>query len=79
MSIEDLPRIDMILISHAHRDHLDKWTLKQLSKDIPVLISKGNGYHLRKWGFKNVREVDSWDTLTISGIEITATPAQDSV
>ena len=78
MRLKDLPRIDMILISHAHRDHLDKWTLRQLPKDIPVLISTGNGHYLRKWGFKDVREMDSWDTLTIRGIKITATPAKHS-
>lgn len=78
MRLKDLPRIDLVLISHAHRDHLDEWTLEQLPKDVPVLISTGNGHYLREWGFGGVREVAVWDTLRIAGIGITATPAQHS-
>ncbi|MBI3586122.1 MAG: MBL fold metallo-hydrolase [Ignavibacteriales bacterium] len=78
LKLENLPPIDAIVISHAHRDHLDEWTLKQFPKDILVLISKGNGKYPRSWGFKNVREVDAWDSVVIRGVTIVATPAQHS-
>ncbi len=76
--IKDLPRIDVILISHPHRDHLDKWTIEQFPKNIPVFISKENGKYLREWGFTNIYEVDVWETRIIKGIKITAAPAQHS-
>lgn len=76
--IADLPQIDAILISHTHRDHYDEWSLKQLPKDIPVIISKGNGKYPRELGFKDVRELDPWENTTIKGVKVTATPAKHS-
>ena len=76
--IDNLPPIDVILISHPHRDHLDKWTIEQFPKNIPVYISKGNGKYLREWGFTNIYELDVWETRIMKGIKITAAPAKHS-
>jgi len=78
MQIKNLPPIDAILVSHPHYDHLDKWTLEQFSKDIPIVISKGNGELLSEWGLTNIYELNPWDTLKIKGVKITAVPAQHS-
>lgn len=78
MKIEDLPPIDAILISHPHYDHLDKWTLKQFAKHIPILISKGNGEYIKDLGYSNVHELDVWEEVTIKDVKITTTPAAHS-
>ncbi len=78
LKIENLPKIDAIAISHAHRDHLDKWSIEQFPKDTPVLISKGNGNILSEWGFTDVRELDVWEITDIKGIKIIAVPAKHS-
>lgn len=78
IQIEKLPKIGAILISHAHRDHLDRWTMEQLPKETPVLISEGNGGILRDWGFTDVREMNIWNKIAINGIKITAAPAKHS-
>lgn len=78
IKIENLPEIGAVLISHAHRDHLDRWTMEQLPKDIPVLISEGNGDILRDWGFTDVREMKVWNKTDINGVKITAAPAKHS-
>lgn len=78
MKIENLPPIDAILISHPHYDHLDKWTLEQLSKEIPIVISKGNGERLSELGFTNVLELNPWDSLKIKNTKIIAVPAKHS-
>lgn len=75
---EELPDLDAIVISHSHRDHMDGWTLKQLPKDIPILASKGNAEYLHELGFRDVRELETWETATIKGVRITATPAKHS-
>jgi len=53
---EELPDIDLLLISHDHWDHLDHRTLKTLRPRIAgVVCGLGNGAHLRRWGFEPSR------------------------
>lgn len=78
VTAKDLPRLDAVLISHAHRDHLDEWTLRQLPRNVPIFISRGNGARLREWGFTDVREMDVWDACTVGTVRIIATPAKHS-
>ena len=53
--------INYIYVSHRHNDHFDSWFLKQLDKEIQVLIPKFRDKRLRndfrKLGFKNIREL----------------------
>jgi L-ascorbate metabolism protein UlaG (beta-lactamase superfamily) len=53
---EDLPRIDLILVSHNHYDHMDLPTLKRLwDRDRPLIVtSLGNDAILRKAGIESV-------------------------
>lgn len=59
---EDLPSIDLVLISHNHYDHLDIDTLKKLSKKHNPLfiVGLGNSLLLKEHGITNVKEMD-WD------------------
>ena len=75
-----LPKIDFILISHDHYDHLDMKTIKffKKNKNISFIVPLGVGSHLTKWGVPNSRiiEMDWWDTKTIKGVKFICTPAQ---
>lgn len=53
---EDLPKIDLVLVSHDHYDHMDLPTLRRLwDRDKPVIVtSLGNGAIMRKWGVEAV-------------------------
>ena len=76
---EDLPRIDVVLVSHNHFDHMDTPTLKRLaSRDHPVIITGlGNGAVLQSDGLDGAVELDWWDVLPVGGgVQITAVPAQ---
>jgi len=66
LSIAQLPQIDLILISHAHFDHLDRPSLRQFSKQIPVIASAGVRDLIDDMGFKNVREL-AWGASTRFG------------
>lgn len=77
--LEALPKIDAVLLSHDHYDHCDLPTLAWLAKrDQPAgLTLLGNGDLLRRAGFRNIREMDWWDRLTLPhDLTVTATPAQ---
>ena len=79
ISIEDLPKIDFVLISHNHYDHLDRGTVKKLLfrfPDIKWIVPKG----LKKWFSRrsifNVHELLWWESISLEGLSFTAVPAQ---
>jgi L-ascorbate metabolism protein UlaG (beta-lactamase superfamily) len=79
MKYENLPEIDIILISHNHYDHLDLSTLKKLREDYNprIVVPLGVGQLLQKHGMRNWEELDWWESTRVKDIfRITATPAQ---
>ena len=77
---EDLPKIDLVLVSHNHYDHLDLPTLKRLwDRDRPVILtSLGNDTILRRAGIESTAlDWDLWATLTATGIDASGWPKCD--
>lgn len=64
IKLEDLPRIDAILISHNHSDHTDTASLMALAKayDPVVYVPEGNKEVIASMGFSRVVEATWWDT-----------------
>jgi len=76
---EDLPKIDIVLLSHDHYDHLDRRTLRRLWKEHHprFYTSLGNARRLRGFGVSDVVEMDWWQELRHeSGVRVVCTPAQ---
>ena len=65
VKIEDLPEIDIILLSHNHYDHMDISTLRQLkAKDNPLIYTGlGNVRYLQDRKIENVIEMDWWQEI----------------
>jgi L-ascorbate metabolism protein UlaG (beta-lactamase superfamily) len=79
VSIETLPHIDVVIISHDHFDHLDRGSVERLARrDVPFVTALGVGAHLAAWGVpvENIRELDWWESVEIAGLRITAAPSQ---
>ena len=73
LSIENLPEIDFVLISHNHYDHLDLRTLRQLAKRSPetkFFVPLGNAALLRNNGIERVQELDWGETASVGGATI---------
>ncbi len=73
---EKLPKIDAIVISHEHYDHFDKATLKNFDKNIPIIVSKGLKNKVENLGFKDIREIEWWESAKINSVKITAVPVK---
>lgn len=77
--ISDLPRLDAVLISHNHYDHLDKETLIQLAGRADMFhVPLGVAELLEHWGIPpaRIREYAWWDEVDTGGMVIAATPAR---
>jgi L-ascorbate metabolism protein UlaG (beta-lactamase superfamily) len=79
-SVDDLPNIDILIITHDHYDHLDYPTIKKLLPKVhKVVTSLGVGEHLEYWGYaaNQITELEWWEQTTLlDSISITATPAR---
>ncbi len=77
IALADLPRPDVVLLSHNHYDHMDLPTLRALqTRYAPTFITTlGNAPTLAKLGIV-ATELDWWQDLTATTLRITATPAQ---
>ena len=79
MSLEQLPSIDVVVISHNHYDHLDLPSLKMLQKNNPnvvFLVPQGDKALLDSNGMGNVSEFRWWQNIQIKQTEFTFTPVQ---
>jgi len=79
VELEALPRVDVVLISHDHYDHLDMATVRRLVElqSAPFAVPLGIGGHLRRWGVPEHRIIElDWDeTCTLGELTLTLTSA----
>ncbi|MCB2100587.1 MAG: MBL fold metallo-hydrolase [Rhodobacterales bacterium] len=78
LTVDDLPPLDAIVISHAHYDSLDLPSLRLIAARQPgvrVLVPLGLGPLVRGTGLANLREMDWYDRETLGAVTIQATPA----
>ncbi|WP_234974712.1 MBL fold metallo-hydrolase [Tenacibaculum agarivorans] len=79
IEIEKLPKIDAVIISHDHYDHLDYNSIKKLKNKVDQFFTPlGVGSHLKEWGVEQNRiiELDWWEQVKIENITFISTPAQ---
>src|ERR1700722_8858109 len=77
-SLDALPGVDIVLVSHNHYDHMDLPTLRQLRKRWAPRVATGldNARHLAKAGIRSSVELDWWQSTELAGARITYVPAQ---
>jgi L-ascorbate metabolism protein UlaG (beta-lactamase superfamily) len=72
-----VPQKPIVLISHNHYDHLDKYSVKQLiKKDAVFIVPLKLKKLITKWGAKEVHELDWWQSVKLGTITYTLLPAQ---
>ena len=64
----DLPRLDAVLVSHAHMDHCDLGTLRQLPRSTHAVVQRGNSDLARR--FRQVTELGWGESVEVGGARV---------
>jgi L-ascorbate metabolism protein UlaG (beta-lactamase superfamily) len=76
---EDLPPIDVVVVSHNHYDHMDLPTLRRLAERfaMPIVAGLGNASYLSRREVTGARDVDWWDEVRVNdSVRVIAVPAR---
>lgn len=65
-----------VLITHAHVDHLNRWTLAKLDREAELLVPKGATPIVADLGFRKITEVEPGDQLQVGGLDIIGVPTK---
>jgi L-ascorbate metabolism protein UlaG (beta-lactamase superfamily) len=80
LSMAQLPRLDVVLLSHLHGDHFDRVAREQLASAVPIITTPQAVRRLRRWEFRAVRGLPTWETYDWSRgrqrLRITAVPGR---
>lgn len=77
--IDELPKIDVVLITHNHYDHLDRKTILELDKSVEAFfVPLDNAKILIKWGVKKekIKEFDWYEDVIYKGVKFAFCPTQ---
>ncbi|UZR97406.1 MBL fold metallo-hydrolase [Chondrinema litorale] len=77
--IEELPEIDLMLLTHDHYDHLDLASIMKLVPKVKqFFVALGSKRHLEKWGIDTslIKEFDWWDDAKFDDLTISFTPTR---
>ena len=79
VTVDDLPPLDAVILSHDHYDHLDYPTILQLKGKVKrFFVPLGVGAHLEKWGIDPafITELDWWQSAKLGDLELVCAPSR---
>lgn len=85
MEINQLPPLDLVLLSHFHGDHFDQVTIRELDKSLPIVTNSHAVDELSIRGFINTKKLETWENTAFTKkdnnnnnveLQITATPGR---
>ncbi len=84
VKIKDLPPVDAVLVTHAHFDHLHRPSLRAIARAThrkrrtapAIIVPHLVGDLVSDLGFREIIEMNWWDTLRFEGINVSHTPSR---
>jgi L-ascorbate metabolism protein UlaG (beta-lactamase superfamily) len=66
LELEELPPLDLIILSHMHEDHFDRVVAQRLDKTLPIVTTRHAAKALKKQGFTSTYALKTWQTITVT-------------
>ncbi|KRF44108.1 MBL fold metallo-hydrolase [Paenibacillus sp. Soil787] len=76
LTLDEIPPVDIVLLSHSHYDHLHVGSLRKLKGSPVALVPEGLGLMMRRLGLSTVHELPWWGKTTVGPLEFHFVPAQ---
>ena len=80
MEIDELPPLDLVVLSHHHGDHFDGVAAERLDKELPIVTNQHGARKLRDQGFRRAIGLETWSTQTFrrgeAELRITSMPGK---
>ncbi|MDB5842441.1 MAG: fold metallo-hydrolase [Herminiimonas sp.] len=80
IDMDQLPPVDLVLLSHLHGDHFDQLVQQKLDRNVPILTTPDGARELEKMGFKATYPLGTWESLTVTrgkaSVRITSMPGR---
>src|SRR5258708_5662296 len=75
IALADLPHLTGVVVSHDHYDHYDTQSFAAYpDQDVPFAVKTGMAPAARQVGFRNVIELEPWQTVQFGAVTVTAAP-----
>ena len=68
--------LDAVAITHAHVDHLNRWTLKALDRALHLIVPRGCARYVKDLGFARLTELVPGDHVDLGGLDLVAVPTR---
>ncbi len=76
VALADMPPIDVVTVSHNHRDHMDAPSLRAIGPRALFVVPRGLADWFRSEGLPRVVELDWWESTDVDGLRVTFVPSQ---
>jgi L-ascorbate metabolism protein UlaG (beta-lactamase superfamily) len=80
IDIEELPPLDLCVLSHLHGDHFDRIAEAKLDKSLPIITTRHAASSLKGKGFNSTHGLDTWESISImkggARLRITSMPGK---
>ncbi len=77
VALGELPALSGVIVSHADYDHFDMGAFSAYpNKDVPFVLRRGTAEKTRAAGFRNLTEIEPWESTQVGSVRVTAAPAK---
>lgn len=73
IDIDDLPKVDLVVLSHLHEDHFDRVAMERLDRGLPIVTTDHAAQELANAGFTATHGLDTWESFTVRRGDIVLT------